>query len=97
MAKKRITTITAADVRATTFGKPPVGQQGYRHEDVDNFLEMIADRLESGLLVSPKEVQGVTFRRPPMFQRGYNCDDVDEFLDRLSLAAQQELQRRERG
>ncbi|WP_431241022.1 DivIVA domain-containing protein (plasmid) [Mycolicibacterium aichiense] len=96
MAKNRITTVAAADVRNMTFGKPPIGQQGYRHEDVDNFLDMIADRLDAGLLVSPTEVHAVTFRRPPMFHRGYNCDDVDEFLDRLARAAQHELQRRER-
>ncbi|MBB3753602.1 DivIVA domain-containing protein [Mycolicibacterium sp. BK634] len=96
MAKNRLHTITAADIRDATFGKPPIGQQGYRHEDVDNFLRMIAERLDAGQLVSPKEVHAITFRRPPMFQRGYNAVEVDEFLDRLALAAQQELTRRER-
>jgi DivIVA domain-containing protein len=96
VANNRLQSITAADIRDAAFGKPPIGQQGYRHEDVDNFLEMIAERLDAGQPVSPKEVHAVTFGRPPLFQRGYNVDEVDEFLDRLALAAQQELTRRER-
>lgn len=43
-------TITPRDIRQVTFGKPALGRRGYSEDDVDPFLEQVADELEERLI-----------------------------------------------
>src|SRR5436190_14921384 len=77
--------ITAADVGAVGFGKPPFGKRGYDEGEVDDFLHQVADTLAlapGGARVSAADVHDVAFRKPRLgSSRGYDEDEVDAFLD----------------
>src|SRR2546428_9372496 len=76
--------VSAADVRAVRFGKPPFGKRGYDETEVDDFLRHVADTLAlvpQGVVVSPTQVHEVAFRKPRLGSRGYDEDEVDAFLD----------------
>jgi DivIVA domain-containing protein len=86
--------VTANDVRAVRFGKPPFGKRGYDEMEVDDFLRLIADTLAmapGGTRVSSVQVNQVAFRKPRIGSRGYDEDEVDAFLD----AVEAELRWRE--
>jgi DivIVA domain-containing protein len=72
--------LTAEDVRSQTFAKP-VGRQGYNPDEVYEFLERIAQRLDGRQGLTAEDVQAVRFSRPRPFVRGYDPDQVDEFID----------------
>ncbi|BAX90430.1 DivIVA domain-containing protein [Mycobacterium shigaense] len=88
MPKSRRELLTADDVREVTFSSPPIGERGYRRDDVDDLLRRIEERLESHNRLSAQEVRTAVFRPPPLFRRGYHEDQVDEFLDRAVVAIQ---------
>jgi DivIVA domain-containing protein len=76
--------ITAADVRAVRFGKPPFGRRGYDEGEVDGFLRLIAETLVQAPGISPLDadsVHEIAFRKPRIGSRGYDEDEVDAFLD----------------
>src|SRR5437016_696953 len=77
--------ITAADVSAAAFGKPPFGKRGYDEGEVDDFLRRVADTLAmapGGARVTSADVHDVAFRKPRLgSSRGYDEDEVDAFLD----------------
>ena len=86
--------VTADDVRAVRFGKPPFGKRGYDEMEVDDFLRLVADTLAmapGGSRVSSAQVNQVAFRKPRIGSRGYDEDEVDAFLD----AVESELRWRE--
>ena len=76
--------LTAEDVRAVTFDKPPWGKRGYGETSVDDFLALGASRLEGRGQLSADDVRAVAFSKPPISKRGYNEDQVDEFLDEVA-------------
>jgi len=76
--------VTLDEVRRTFFRDPPLGQQGYRREDVGDFVVTVEERLLGRNTLSADEVREVRFRRPKIFRRGYHPEDVDEFLDRVA-------------
>jgi len=76
--------VTAADVRAVRFGKPPFGKRGYDEAEVDDFLRLVSDTLAlvpQGVRITPAQVHEVAFRKPRLGSRGYDEDEVDAFLD----------------
>jgi DivIVA domain-containing protein len=76
--------ITAADVRAVRFGKPPFGKRGYDEAEVDEFLRQVAETLAQvpgGVQLTATDVHEVAFRKPRLGSRGYDEDEVDAFLD----------------
>jgi DivIVA domain-containing protein len=76
--------ITAADVRAVRFGKPPFGRRGYDENEVDEFLRAVAESLAQGAgssRVDADRVHEIAFRKPKLGSRGYDEDEVDAFLD----------------
>lgn len=74
-------TVTAADVRTAEFAKPPFGQRGYDRKSVDDFLQLVARRLDGRGHLSADDVRHIAFPKPPMFQRGYRTDEVDRLLE----------------
>ncbi len=76
--------VTAADVRAVRFGKPPFGKRGYDETEVDDFLRLVADTLAQvpgGARLTARQVHDIAFRKPRLGSRGYDEDEVDAFLD----------------
>lgn len=78
--------LTADAVRAITFRKPGFGHRGYDEEQVDIFLDWIAESLESGAPIPMAKVHDVTFGKPGLNRRGYREDDVDAFLEVIEQA-----------
>ncbi len=76
--------LTADDVRSATFDKPPWGKRGYNEDEVNAFLQLVADRLDGYGQLSADYVRVVAFDKPPIGKRGYNEDQVDEFPDTLA-------------
>ncbi|HEX2904607.1 MAG TPA: DivIVA domain-containing protein [Jatrophihabitans sp.] len=81
------TRLSGADVRAITFRKPRFGHRGYDEEQVDIFLDWVADSLDAGEPIPPARVHDVSFGKPGLNRRGYREQDVDAFLSRIEAAA----------
>lgn len=73
-------TLTAVQVRAMRFPRPPSGSGGYNEQEVDAFLEQVALALAGRGTLTADEVRGVVFTsaRP-----GYDPHRVDAFLDQV--------------
>jgi DivIVA domain-containing protein len=56
--------LTAEDVRGTTFDKPPWGKRGYDEKSVNDFLQLVARRLEGRGHLSAADVRGMRFPKP---------------------------------
>ena len=84
--------ITAADVRAVTIGRPPLGRRGYDPAEVDEFLARAAGALDAVATGRPpgltaQDVHSVVFAKPSFRAgRGYDEDQVDELLDAIEAA-----------
>ncbi|MGV9797675.1 DivIVA domain-containing protein [Mycobacterium sp. NPDC003449] len=73
--------LTADDIRGADFPKPPIGKRGYDKKSVDDFLQLVARRLEGRGHLSAEDVRNIAFPKPPVLQRGYDEDEVDRLLD----------------
>ncbi|HEX2284428.1 MAG TPA: DivIVA domain-containing protein [Mycobacterium sp.] len=78
--------LTADDVRSATFEKPPWGKRGYDEKSVDDFLQLVARRLEGRGHLSADDVRRIRFPKPKLGKRGYNRDEVDALLDEIATA-----------
>ena len=85
--------LTAAEVREAMFSKPQIGKRGYHEDDVDEFLDEVAARLEGRGDLTAEEVRDARFRKPPWGRRGYNEADVDALLDRVAATLDMLAQR----
>ncbi|WP_304441322.1 DivIVA domain-containing protein [Mycobacterium sp. 852002-51057_SCH5723018] len=47
MRDLRGSTLTAEQVRAVAFSKPPIGKRGYNQDEVDAFLELVERQVSS--------------------------------------------------
>lgn len=74
-----LTPMTAETVRNLVFSKP-IGRLGYNPQQVDAFVQRVADHLDGHGDLSADEVQSIRFDRPAAFTRGYAPEEVDEFL-----------------
>ncbi|MCV7066889.1 DivIVA domain-containing protein [Mycolicibacterium houstonense] len=81
--------LTAEDVRSTELSKPPLGKRGYDKKSVDDFLALVARRLDGRGHLSADDVRNIAFPKPPLFQRGYNEDEVDALLDAVVATLEQ--------
>ncbi|MUL82869.1 MULTISPECIES: DivIVA domain-containing protein [unclassified Mycolicibacterium] len=81
--------LTAEDVRSTELSKPPLGKRGYDKKSVDDFLALVARRLDGRGHLGADDVRNIVFPRPPLFQRGYDEDDVDNLLDAVVATLEQ--------
>jgi DivIVA domain-containing protein len=73
-------TLTADDVRNAMFRQPRPFRRGYNKDQVDEFLDLVVDRLEGRGDLTAEDVRQVGFGRPPWGKRGYHEDDVDALL-----------------
>ena len=76
--------VTAQDVRDAVFPKPPMGKRGYDEKSVNDFLQLVARRLDGRGHLTADDVRDVRFPKPPVFKRGYHDGTVDELLDRIA-------------
>jgi len=76
--------VTAQDVRDAVFPKPPMGKRGYDEKSVNDFLQLVARRLDGRGHLTADDVRDVKFPKPPAFKRGYHDATVDELLDRIA-------------
>ncbi|MHC9292548.1 DivIVA domain-containing protein [Mycobacterium sp. LTG2003] len=81
--------MTADDVRSAEFSKPPLGKRGYDKKSVDDFLQLVARRLDGLGHLGADDVRNIAFPKPPMFQRGYDEDEVDALLDAVVATLEQ--------
>jgi DivIVA domain-containing protein len=76
--------VTAQDVRDAVFPKPPMGKRGYDEKSVNDFLQLVARRLDGRGHLTADDVRNARFPKPPVFKRGYHDGTVDELLDRIA-------------
>ncbi|MGW1740172.1 DivIVA domain-containing protein [Nocardia sp. NPDC001965] len=75
--------MTPEEVHEIAFARAPFGQRGYREQDVDEFLDLVAAALR-GRATLTGAVLGRGFRAPAgLFGRGYHPDQVDAFVERV--------------
>jgi DivIVA domain-containing protein len=74
--------MNAEDVYRIQFSSPPAGNHGYRMDEVDSLLDVVAARLKMRNHLTAEEVRGIAFRRAPV-DRGYDTQEVDHFLDEV--------------
>ncbi|MGQ4615049.1 DivIVA domain-containing protein [Nocardia sp. R7R-8] len=85
--------VTPEDVRSTRFATPTLGCRGYRADEVDAFLELVAATLAGHGVLTADDLRDVGFGAPRRGRRGYRADQVDEYLDQVRA----ELESRQRG
>lgn len=74
--------MNAEDIYHIQFSTPRAGNRGYRADEVDAFLDVVAARLKLRNHLTAEEVHRIAFTRAPVDQ-GYDTDEVDHFLDRV--------------
>jgi DivIVA domain-containing protein len=78
--------VTADDVRAAVFPKPPFGKRGYDEKSVDDLLQLAARRLDGRGHLRAADISAVVFRKSPLTARGYDKDAVDAYVIRVVAA-----------
>ena len=84
--------MTSAELRAVTIGRPGWGRKGYRPEEVDAFLARAAEALHALTAdrtpsLTADEVHDVAFAKAGWGRgRGYDEDQVDDLLDAVEEA-----------
>ncbi|CAJ1584021.1 DivIVA domain-containing protein [[Mycobacterium] wendilense] len=81
--------LTADDVRNATFSPPSRWRRrrdGYRESQVDDFLDAVATRLDTGRGLTAAEVRAARFDSPALGQLGYAAAEVNALLQRVAEA-----------
>ena len=65
------------------FGRPKGDAKGYDEEEVDQFLDKIAEAFAGRSRMSPEEVHRVIFSSAKSARHGYETRQVDDFLARV--------------
>ena len=78
--------VTAQDVREVVLPKTPVGRRGYDEKSVNDFLQLVARRLDGRGHLSAADVRGIRFPTSSVLKRGYDIASVDELLTRVAAA-----------
>ena len=73
--------LSAEQVRGTEFSKAALGSRGYHRKSVDDFLALVARRLDGRGHLAAADVRGIAFPKSPLLQRGYATDEVDALVD----------------
>ncbi|MCX0272233.1 DivIVA domain-containing protein [Nocardia rhamnosiphila] len=75
--------MTPEDVHRITFAQAPFGRRGYREQDVDELLDLIAAALAGRATLTSEHLDRGIRTASSMFQRGYHPDQVDHFLEQV--------------
>ncbi|WP_063061094.1 DivIVA domain-containing protein [Nocardia sienata] len=75
--------MTPEEVHEITFARAPLGRRGYREQDVDELLDLIAAALAGRATLTSEHLSRGVRTVPSFFQRGYHPDQVDDFLLRV--------------
>ena len=78
--------MTPEEVRSIAFGKPRFGRRGYNEDEVDAFLDLIAEALAGRNILTPDDIHYVEFTIMPVGMRSYDQAQVDLFLDEAEAA-----------
>lgn len=78
--------MTPEEVRSIAFGKPRFGRRGYNEDEVDAFLDLIAEALSGRNILTPDDIHYVEFTIMPVGMRSYDQGQVDLFLDEAEAA-----------
>jgi DivIVA domain-containing protein len=78
--------MTPDEVRAIAFGKPRFGRRGYDEDQVDAFLDLIAEALAGRNILTADDIHYVDFTITPIGARSYDQAQVDMFLDEAEAA-----------
>jgi DivIVA domain-containing protein len=78
--------VTPEDARTIAFGKPRFGRRGYNEDEVDAFLDLIAEALAGRNILTPDDIHYVEFTIMPVGMRSYDQAQVDLFLDEAEAA-----------
>ncbi|MGW0003932.1 DivIVA domain-containing protein [Nocardia grenadensis] len=75
--------MTPEEVHEITFARAPFGRRGYREQDVDELLDLVAAALQRRVTLT-REILNRGFRAPAgLFGRGYHPEQVDAFVERV--------------
>ena len=78
--------MTPDEARSIAFGKPRFGRRGYNEDEVDAFLDLIAEALAGRNILTPDDIHYVEFTIMPVGMRSYDQAQVDLFLDEAEAA-----------
>ncbi|MEU4247020.1 DivIVA domain-containing protein [Amycolatopsis sp. NPDC026612] len=78
--------MTPEYARSIAFGKPRFGRRGYNEDEVDAFLDLIAEALAGRNILTPDDIHYVEFTIMPVGMRSYDQAQVDLFLDEAEAA-----------
>lgn len=78
--------VTAETVRDAVFAKPSMGKRGYDEKSVNDFLQLVARRLDGRGHLSADDVRHIRFPKCAVFKRGYDATEVDGFMARVADA-----------
>jgi DivIVA domain-containing protein len=78
--------MTPDEARSIAFGKPRLGRRGYNEDEVDAFLDLIAEALAGRNILTPDDIHYVEFTIMPVGMRSYDQAQVDLFLDEAEAA-----------
>ena len=78
--------MTPDEVRAIAFGRPRFGRRGYNEDEVDAFLDLVAEALAGRNILTPDDIHYVEFTIMPVGMRSYDQAQVDLFLDEAEEA-----------
>ncbi|MET8799092.1 DivIVA domain-containing protein [Nocardia sp. NPDC004568] len=75
--------MTPEEVHQITFARAPFGRRGYREQDVDELLDLVAAALAGRATLTSEHLGRGIRPAPGIFSRGYHPDQVDEFVERV--------------
>ncbi|RSM42039.1 DivIVA domain-containing protein [Amycolatopsis balhimycina DSM 5908] len=78
--------MTPEEARSVAFGKPRIGRRGYNEDEVDAFLDLVAEALAGRNILTPDDIHYVEFTIMPVGMRSYDQAQVDLFLDEAEAA-----------
>src|SRR3954465_13191397 len=78
--------MTPEEVRAIAFGKPRFGRRGYNEDEVDAFLDLVAEALAGRNILTPDDIHYVEFTIMPVGMRSYDQAQADLLLPEAEAA-----------
>ncbi|WP_328397193.1 DivIVA domain-containing protein [Nocardia sp. NBC_00416] len=73
--------MTPEEVHEITFARAPFGSRGYRVQEIDELLDLIAAALAGRATLTSEHLHRGSRVPASVFQRGYHPDEVDAFVD----------------